>query len=80
VQNLVSSSLLPKNIKIKTHTIIILSVVLYECETCSLAVREERRLRVCENRILRRIFGSKKDEVTTEWRKLHIKGLRDLYS
>jgi hypothetical protein len=57
-----------------------LSVVLYGCETCSLAVREERRLRVSENRFLRRIFVSKRDEVTRAWRKLHIEGLRDMYS
>ena len=75
-----SSSLLPKNIKIKIHRTINLSVVLYGCETCSLAVREERRFRVCENRILRRIFGSKRHEVTREWRKLHIEELHDLYS
>jgi hypothetical protein len=72
--------LLPKNIKIEIHRTIILSVVLYGCETCSLAVREERRFRVCENRILRRMFGSKRDEVTREWRKLHIEELHDLYS
>jgi hypothetical protein len=53
---------------------------LYGCETCSLAVREERRLRVCENRILKMIFGSKRDEVTREWRKLHIEELHDLHS
>jgi hypothetical protein len=55
-------------------------VVLYECETWSLTLREEHRLRVFENRVLRRIFGSKRDEVTGEWKKLHNKELRDLYS
>ena len=55
-------------------------VVLYECETWSLPLREERRLRVSENRVLRRIFGPKRDEVTREWRKLHNEELNDLYS
>jgi hypothetical protein len=59
---------------------IILPVVLYRCETSSLILREEHRLRVFENRVLRRIFGFKMDEVTGEWRKLHNKELRDLYS
>ena len=58
---------------------IILPVVLYGCETWSLTLREERRLRVFENRVLRRVFGPKMDEVTGEWRKLHNE-LRDLYS
>jgi uncharacterized membrane protein len=53
-------------------------VVLYGCETCSLTLREEHRLRVFENRVLRRIFGPKKDEVTGEWRKLLNEELRDL--
>jgi hypothetical protein len=57
-----------------------LPVVLYECETWSLIIREEHGLRVFENRVLRRIFGQKRDEVTGEWRKLHNKELRDLYS
>jgi hypothetical protein len=55
-------------------------VVLYRCETWSLTLREEYRLRVFENRLLRRIFLPKRDEVTGEWRKLHNKDLRDLYS
>jgi len=59
---------------------IILPVVLYGCETWSLTLREERRLRVYENRVLRRVFGPKTDEVTGEWRKLHNKELRDHYS
>jgi hypothetical protein len=58
---------------------IILPVVLYECETTLLAMREDRRLRVCENRVLRRIFGSKRIEVTGVWRKLHNEELNDLY-
>jgi len=71
VQNLLSSSLLSKNLKIKICRNIILSVVLYGCETWLLTLREERRLRVFENRVLRRIFGPKRDEVTGEWRKLY---------
>jgi hypothetical protein len=59
---------------------IILPVVLYGCETWSLTLREERRLRVFENRVLRRVFGPKRDEVTGEWRKLHNEELNDLYS
>jgi hypothetical protein len=65
-QNLLSSSLLSKNLKIKIYRNIILPVVLYGCETCSLTLREERRLRVCENRELRRVFGRKRDEVTRQ--------------
>jgi hypothetical protein len=57
----------------------ILAVVLYGCETWSLTLREEHRLRVFENRVLKRIFGPKRDEVTGEWRKLHNEELRDLY-
>jgi len=59
---------------------IILPVVLYGCETWSLSLREERRLRVFENRVLRRVLGPKRDEVTGEWRKLHNEELSDLYS
>jgi hypothetical protein len=66
--------------KSKVHRNIILPVVLYSCETWSLTLREERRLRVFENRVLRRIFGPKKDEVTREGRKLHNEELNDLYS
>jgi len=80
VQNLLSSSLLSKNLKIKIYRTIILPVVLYECETWSLTLSEERRLRVFENRVLRRIFGPKKDEVTGEWRNLHNEELNNLYS
>ena len=71
VRNLLSSSLLPNNLKIKIYRTIILPVVLYGCETWSLILREERRLRVFENMVLRRIFGPKRDEVTGECRKLH---------
>ena len=74
-----SSSLLSKDLKIKIYRTIILPVVLYGCETWSLTLREERRLRVFENRVLRRIFGPKKDELTLEWRKLHNEELNALY-
>jgi hypothetical protein len=66
VQSLLSSCLLSRNVKIKVYKTIILSVVLYGCETWSLTLREEHRLRVFENRVLRRIFGPKRDEVTEE--------------
>ena len=79
VQNLLSFSLLHKNLKFKMYRTIILSVVLYGCETWSFTFREEHRLRVFENRVLRRIFGPKRDEVAGEWRKLYEK-LNDLYS
>jgi len=74
-----SSSLLSKNIKIKMYRTIILPVVLYWCETWSVALNEVRRLSVFENRVLGRIFGPKRDEVTREWRKLHNEELNDLY-
>jgi hypothetical protein len=64
-----SSLLLSKNIKIRIYKIIILPVVLYGCDTWSLTLREEHRLRVSENRVLRRIFGPKRDEVTESWTK-----------
>jgi hypothetical protein len=80
VQSLLSSRPLSKNLKIRVYKTIILPVVLYGCETWSLTLREEHRLRVFENRVLRRIFGPKRDEVTGEWRKLHNEELRDLYS
>jgi len=72
--------LLSKNLKIKVYRTIILPVVLYGCEIWSLTFREERRLRVFENRVLRRVFGPKRDKVTGEWRKLHNEELRDIYS
>jgi hypothetical protein len=59
---------------------IILPVVLYGCETLSLTLREEHRLRVFENRMIRRIFGPKREEVTGGWRKLHNEELHGLYS
>jgi hypothetical protein len=80
VQDLLSSSLLSKNTKIKIYRTIILPVVLYGCETWSLTQREEHRLRVFENRVLRRIFGPKRDEITRDWRRLHNEELNELYS
>jgi hypothetical protein len=71
VQKLLFPRLLSKNIKIRIYKSIILPVVLYGCETWSLVLREEYRPRVFENRVLRRIFGPKRDEVTGDWRKLH---------
>jgi hypothetical protein len=67
-------------ITIKINRNIILPVVLHGCETWLLTLREERRLRVFENRVLGKIFGPKKDEVTAEWRKLHNEELNDLHS
>ena len=80
MQNLLSSSLLSKNLKIKIYRTIILPVVLYGCETWSVTLREGHRLRVFENRVLRIISGPKRDEVTGEWRKLHNEELNDLHS
>jgi len=80
VQNLLSSSLLSKNLKIKIYRIIILPVILYRCETWLLTFREESRLRIFEKRVLRRIFGHERDEVTMEWRKLHNEEINNLYS
>jgi hypothetical protein len=80
VQSLLSSRLLSKNLKIRIYKTINLPVVRYGCETWSLTLREEHRLRVFENRVLRRIFGPKRDEVMGEWRKLHNDELYDLYS
>ena len=80
VQNLLSSRLLSKNLKIKIYRTIILPVVLYGCETWLLTLREERKLRVFEKMVLRRIFGPSRDEVMVDWRRLHNKELHDLYS
>jgi hypothetical protein len=65
---------------IQIYRTTILPIVLYGCETWSLTFREERRLRVFENRVLRRIFGPRRDEVTGEWRKLRNEELNNLYS
>jgi hypothetical protein len=68
-----------KNVKIIIYKIIILPVILFGCKTWSLALKEKHKLRVFENRVLRRAFGPRSDEVTGRWRKLHNEELRDLY-
>ena len=78
MQNLLSSRLLSRNLKIKIYRTIILPVVLYGRETWSLTLWEERKLRVFENMVLRRIFGTRRNEVTGEWRRLHNEELNDL--
>jgi hypothetical protein len=80
LQNILSSTLLSKNDVNMIYRTVILPVVLCGCETWSLTVREERRLKAFENRVLRRIFGPKRGEVTGEWGKLHNEELNDLYS
>jgi hypothetical protein len=80
VQNLLSSRLLSKNLTIKIHKTIILPVILHGSESWSLTLREEHRLRVLENRVLRRIFGPKRDGVMGGWRKLRNEELHNLYS
>ena len=80
VHNLFSSSFLSENIKINIYRTIILRVVLYGCETWLLILRDEHRLRMFENRVMGRIFGPKRKEVTRKWRKLHNEELNSLYS
>jgi len=80
VQNLLSSRMLSRKLKMKIYRTIILPVVLYGCEALSLTIREERKLRVFENMVLRKIFGPRRDEVTGEWRRLHNEEQSDLYS
>ena len=80
LEKILSSRLLSKNLKVKTYKTIILPVALYGCKTRSLTLREEHRLRVLGNKVLRKIFGAKKDEITGEWRKLHNPELHALYS
>jgi len=80
VQNLLSSRLLSKNLENMIYRTIILPVVLYGCETWSLTLREEKKLRVFENKMMRRIFGPRRDEVTRDWRRSHNEELIDLYS
>ena len=75
-----SSSLLSKNTKIKIQRTVVFTVVLYGFDTWSVTLREERRPRVLENRVLWKVFGQNKDEVTREWRKLLNEELSDLYS
>jgi hypothetical protein len=79
VQNLLSSRLISRNLKIKIYRTVILPVVLYGCGTWSLSLREEHTLMVFENRVLRRIFGPKREE-DGSWKKLHIDELPNLYS
>jgi hypothetical protein len=74
-----SSCLLSKNVTIRIHVIVILPVVVYGRETWSLTLREVHKVEVFENRVLRRIFGLKRDEVTGGWRKLHNEELRTIY-
>ena len=76
---MINARLLSKHLKIKIYRTIILPAVLCGCETGSLTLREERKLRVFENVALR-IFGPRRDEVTGEWRRLHNEELNDLYS
>jgi hypothetical protein len=78
VQSL-SSRLLSRNVKVKIYKTIILPVVSYGCETWSLTLGEDHRMRVFENRVLRGIFGPKRDDVMEEWRKLHNEELHNLY-
>jgi expansin (peptidoglycan-binding protein) len=80
VQNILTSRLLSKNISIRIQKAIIFPVVLYGCETWSLKLWEEHRLREFEYRVLRRIFGQNKDEVAVDWRKLHKEELHNFYS
>ncbi|KAJ4429756.1 hypothetical protein ANN_21960 [Periplaneta americana] len=80
VEKLLSSSPMSKNLKVRIYKTVILPVVLYGCETWTLTLREEHRLRVFENKVLRKIFGAKRDEVTGEWRKLQNTELHALYS
>jgi hypothetical protein len=80
VQSFLSSCLLSVNVKVKIYKTIILPFVLYGCETWYITLRKEHRLRVFENRVLRRIFGPKRDEVRGQWRKLHNGELHNLYS
>ena len=70
---------LSKNLKTKIYRTVILPFGLYGCETWSVSLREEHRLRVFENRVLRKIFGPERDEVTREWRKLHSEEFYGLY-
>jgi hypothetical protein len=69
-----------KKVKVQIYKIIILLVVLCGCETLSLALREKHRLKAFENRLLRRIFGSKRQEIIGDWRKLHNDKLHNLHS
>ena len=80
LEKMLSSSLISNKLKVNTDKTIILPVVLYGCETWSLILKEEQRLKLFENIVLRNIFGARRDEITGEWRKLHNAELRALYS
>ena len=75
-----SSIFLSKNLNSKMYRIVILFVVLYVCKTWSLTLMEKRRMKVSENRVLRRIFGLNRNEVTRNWKELHNEELNDLYT
>ena len=79
-EKILSSRLFSKKLKVKTYKTIVIPVVLYGYETWSLTLREEHTLSVFENKVLRKTFGAKKDEITGEWRKLHNAELHALYS
>jgi hypothetical protein len=79
-KSFLSSRLLSKNVKIRTYKTIILPLVLYGRETWPLPLRDEHRLKVLENRALRRIFGPKIDKIRGGWRKLHNEKLLNLYT
>jgi hypothetical protein len=80
VQSLLSSCLLATDVKVEIYKTVVVPVVLYGCETWSLTLREQHRQRVFENRVLRRMCGPKRAEVTGEWRKLHNGELHNLYT
>ena len=80
VEKILSSLLLFKILKVNTYKTIILPFVLCDCETWSLTLREEHRLRVSENKVLRKILWAKRDEIPGEWRNLHSAELHALYS
>jgi predicted RNA-binding protein YlxR (DUF448 family) len=80
VQSFMSFSFQSKNIEIKIYKIIFFPLCLNACESWSLTLREECRLRVYENKMLRRIFGPKRNDITGDWRKLHNEEINDLYS
>ena len=79
LEKILSSCLLSKKLKVKTYKTIILPVLLYGCETWSLTLTEEHRLRMFENKVLRKMFGATKEEITGEWRMLHNAELHALY-
>ena len=79
-EKVLSSHQLSQKLKVNTYKTIMLPVALYGCETWSLTLREEHKLRVFENKVLRKIFGAKRGEITGEWRKLYNAELHTLYS